>query len=157
MFSSKDQTWETSQELFDDLNRVFEFELDVCADNKSAKCEYYYSEEENGLIQDWKGICWMNPPYSRHQHKWVKKGIEEVDNGNCKQLVVLIPARVETVAWQDYIFKRAVAICFVRGRLKFNNCEAGAPFPSAICVFGEKITEEQKNVLEKYGKLFRKR
>lgn len=31
LFSSKDQTWETPQDLFDKLNEVFKFELDVCA------------------------------------------------------------------------------------------------------------------------------
>jgi hypothetical protein len=45
MFSSKDQTWETPQELFNDLNDIFKFDLDVCADEDSAKCKVYFNEE----------------------------------------------------------------------------------------------------------------
>lgn len=156
MFSSKDQTWETPQELFDDLNDIFKFDLDVCADEDSAKCKVYFNEEQDGLSQMWFGNCWMNPPYTREQAKWVKKAIEEVNAGNAETVVVLIPARTETVAWQKYIFAEAKAICFVNGRLKFSGCSNAAPFPSAIVLFGRYLTKDEKAKLSKYGKVIGK-
>ncbi len=56
---------ETPQDFFDKLNEEFHFELDVCATAENAKCKKYYSSEEDGLKQEWKGVCRMNPPYGR--------------------------------------------------------------------------------------------
>ena len=39
--------------------------MDVCATSENAKCKKYYGPEEDGLKQEWKGVCWMNPPYGR--------------------------------------------------------------------------------------------
>jgi len=75
-FSSGSNSWETPQGLFDKLNEEFHFELDVCATSEHAKCKKYYSPEEDGLKQEWKGICWMNPPYGREIRKWMKKAYE---------------------------------------------------------------------------------
>ena len=52
-FSMKSNEWETPQELYDELNEEFSFTLDPCATKESAKCDKYYTEEDNGLIQDW--------------------------------------------------------------------------------------------------------
>lgn len=53
LFSSKDQTWETPQDLFDKLNSVFNFEVDVCAVPETAKCNTYYTSKIDGLKQTW--------------------------------------------------------------------------------------------------------
>lgn len=44
MFSSKSDLWETPQDFFDELNREFHFNLDVCALPESAKCASYFRE-----------------------------------------------------------------------------------------------------------------
>ncbi len=74
-FSSRRNSWETPQDFFDKLNEEFHFELDVCATSENAKCKKYYSPEEDGLKQEWKGICWMNPPYGREIWKMDKEGV----------------------------------------------------------------------------------
>lgn len=43
MFSSKDMTRETPQDIFDKLNKEFNFTLDVCALPETAKCKDYYT------------------------------------------------------------------------------------------------------------------
>ena len=62
-FSSRRNHWET---------------LDVCATIENVKCEKYYRSEEDGLKQEWKGICWMNPPYGREIGKWIKKAFSSI-------------------------------------------------------------------------------
>ena len=79
MFSSKSDEWETPQKFFNELNKEFNFELDVCALPENAKCKQYYSPEQDGLKQEWKGVCWCNPPYGREIGKWVKKAYETVE------------------------------------------------------------------------------
>ncbi len=74
-FSSRRKSWETPQTLFDKLYEKFHFELDVCATTENAKCKKYYSPEDDGLKQEWKGACWMNPPYGREIWKMDKEGV----------------------------------------------------------------------------------
>lgn len=76
MYSSATDEWETPKELFNKLDAVYHFELDVCATKANAKCARYFTREQDALEQEWKGICWMNPPYGRQIGKWVKKAYE---------------------------------------------------------------------------------
>lgn len=56
MFSSKTDLWATPQDFFDNLNREFDFNLDVCALPENAKCKNYYTPEIDGLSQQWGGV-----------------------------------------------------------------------------------------------------
>lgn len=55
MFSSQTYNWATPQWLFDELDKVFSFTLDPCASAENAKCEKYYTREQDGLKQNWGG------------------------------------------------------------------------------------------------------
>lgn len=133
-FSSKSNEWTTPQHLFDELNREYHFTLDPCATHENAKCEKYFTEKENGLLQDWSDdVVFMNPPYGREIKKRIKKAYEESLDG--ATVVCLIPARTDTTYWHDYIFDEADDIRFLKGRLKFGDSKNSAPFPSAIVVY----------------------
>ena len=54
-FSSNSDEWETPQNLFDELNREFNFDLDVCATSDNHKCPVYFTKEDNGLSKNWGG------------------------------------------------------------------------------------------------------
>lgn len=130
MFSSKSDNWETPIEIFNELNKEFQFTLDVCADENNKKCDRYFTKEIDGLKQSWEGQrVWCNPPYGREVGKWVKKCSEE---GNV--CVMLIPARTDTKWFHEYIYGKA-EIRFLKGRLKFGGCKNAAPFPSMVVVF----------------------
>ena len=133
MFSSKDQTWETPIDFFNKVNEEFNFTIDVCATDKTAKCKVYYTPQIDSLKQNWEGVCWMNPPYGREISKWIEKAYKESLKG--ATVVCLIPSRTDTKYWHDYIFKYASEIRFIKGRLKFGNSENSAPFPSALIIF----------------------
>lgn len=131
LLSSNTCEWETPQLFFDALNAEHHFDVDVCATANNAKCERYYTKEQDGLSQQWKGVCWMNPPYGREIWKWMRKAYESSLYG--ATVVCLVPARTDTAWWHDYAMKGEVE--FVRGRLKFGGSKANAPFPSAIVTF----------------------
>lgn len=131
-YSSETDDWETPQDLFDQLNAEFGFDLDVCASEANAKCERYFSADADGLAQEWAGVCWMNPPYGGVIAKWVKKASDSAKAG--ATVVCLVPARVDTAWWWDYC--RFAEVRFLRGRLRFGGGDAGAPFPSAVVIFG---------------------
>ena len=135
MFSSSTGEWSTPQAFFDRLNwRFGPFDLDPCADADNTKCTKFFTEQEDGLAQDWGGYtAFVNPPYGRGIDKWIRKGYEESLKEDTR-VVMLIPARTDTKYWHKYIMK-AAEIHLVRGRLKFGDSTNSAPFPSAVVVF----------------------
>ena len=54
-FTSNSDEWETPQSLFDELDKEFHFDLDPCATTSTAKCEKYYTADDNGLAHSWGG------------------------------------------------------------------------------------------------------
>ena len=131
LFSSKTCEWETPAYLFEEYNYKYHFDLDICATNENAKCLRYFTKEQDGLRQEWRGVCWMNPPYGREIGKWVEKAYKSALKG--ATVVCLLPARTDTSWWHDYCMKGQIE--FIRGRVKFGNSKHGAPFPSAIVIF----------------------
>ena len=126
--------WTTPQDFFDKLNQEFEFTLDVASSKENHKCNKYFTEEENGLIQDWSNnVCFCNPPYGREIKKWVKKCYEEGKKENTI-VVMLIPARTDTSYFHDYIYNKS-EIRFIRGRLRFGDGKSPAPFPSMVVIY----------------------
>lgn len=124
--------WETPQDFFDHLNDEFHFNVDVCATSDNAKCNTYFTKENNGLSQSWRGVCWCNPPYGREIGKWVQKAYLSSRDGST--VVMLLPARTDTKWFHEYIYNQA-EIRFIKGRLKFGNSKNSAPFPSMVVVF----------------------
>ena len=129
LFSSKSEMWETPQWLFDMYNEIYHFTLDVCATAENAKCENYFTPEQDGLKQKWTGICWCNPPYGRGIDEWIRKAID-----SSALTVMLLPARTDTKWFHDLVLPNA-KIEFIRGRVKFGGSVNNAPFPSMIAIF----------------------
>ena len=140
MFSSKTDLWSTPNDFFDKLNDEFHFTLDPCSTHENAKCYKHFTEEENGLLQDWGNeVVFCNPPYGRQIKYWVKKAYEESQKDNTT-VVMLIPARTDTIYFHEYIYHKA-EIRFIKGRLKFGNAKNSAPFPSMVAIFEQKGNE----------------
>jgi site-specific DNA-methyltransferase (adenine-specific) len=134
MFSSKTDLWSTPQKFYDNLNKEFNFTLDPCSTNENYKCEKHFTIDDDGLKQDWQGYtAFCNPPYGRVLRGWVQKCYEESLKPNTK-VVMLIPARTDTIYFHKYIYNIAT-IRFLKGRLKFGKCKNSAPFPSMIVIF----------------------
>lgn len=130
LFSSNKEDWETPQDLFNELNKEFNFTVDVASSEKNYKCNRHYTEKENGLIQNWNNeIVWCNPPYGRKIGDWVEKASESKTT-----VVMLLPARTDTKWFHKYIYNKAETR-FIKGRLKFGNSVNSAPFPSMIVIF----------------------
>lgn len=162
-YSSASNTWDTPDEFYQKLNAVWNFTLDPAAMDETAKCKKYYTPETDGLAHSWADeIVWCNPPYGREISKWFKKFDEEFkENGTT--IVALPPARTDTQYFHKYVRDCATAICFVKGRLKFDNRnlpswtedgshkKAGAPFPSMIVVYDNNMNMEKYEVLNSIG------
>lgn len=145
MFSSDKNYWETPQALFDSLDEEFHFTLDAAASDGNHKCDRYFTEQDDGLKQDWGGqTVFCNPPYgNKETGEWTRKCWEESQKPDTT-VVMLIPARTDRKSFHQYILGQS-EIRFLEGRLKFEiNGEpvldkdgkpSPAPFPSMIVVW----------------------
>ena len=154
MFSNVNNAWCTPQDFFDKLNAEFDFTLDPCATEKSAKCKKFYTAIDDGLKQDWGGHnVFVNPPYGKRIGKWVEKCYEEGQKPNTK-VVLLIPSRTDTRYFHNYIYNKA-EIRFIKGRLTFWDMDGEkylkgdfksmtpAPFPSLLAIFSTPLTDKK--------------
>jgi len=137
--------WWTPRWIFHGLKT--DFALDVAAPEGGVPwipAARHFSEVDDGLIQDWWGFVWMNPPYSDLE-PWVKKCAKH-GNG-----LALLFARTDTAWWQKWVAGNASAVLFLRGRVNFyrkhNPTSNSAGAPSAIVAYGSRGRE----VLERCG------
>jgi phage N-6-adenine-methyltransferase len=105
----------------------------------TVKAAVYYTEENDGLSKEWRGNVWINPPYSQPEIVYfTDKLVEEVGKGNVTSAIILTHNSTDT-AWFQKLAQNAAAICFTRGRVKFEgaNGEVAAPvMGQAFCYFG---------------------
>ena len=150
LFSSASDEWETPQDLFDQIQKEFDLQIDLAATDANKKLwnSYLVDEGEDALTMDWHlereiGITrgWCNPPYSRGLcARFIAKAADERRKGFLT--VMLLPARTDTKAFHENIYnakrwrpRPGISIRLLPGRLKFSNSKNAAPFPSMIVVF----------------------
>lgn len=146
----KSDTWLTPPEILKDLG---EFDLDPCAAPRPPKsiarynlalpfeCGLKYRWQIGECYEPWNVRVWCNPPFNRYARpKWMEK---MADHGNG---IMLIPAATETKAFFDYVWSRADAVCFMRGRPHFLHADgtrskANCGCSIALVAYGAKNAE----------------
>ena len=88
---AKSDNYPTPMAFFQKMEKRYgPFDLDVCASPENAKCERFYTSEDDGLKQPWTGRCWCNPPCGKTIGLWVRKAWEASLGG--ATVVMLVPA-----------------------------------------------------------------
>jgi hypothetical protein len=132
--SGKDE-WLTPRFIVEALGP---FDLDPCSpiERPWSTAKKHYTLLDDGLSQQWDGRVWCNPPYGAETGKWLKK-MAKHNNG-----IALIFARTETKNFFDFVWDKAKAIMFLKGRLSFyhvNGIKAqnSAGAPSCLLAYGD--------------------
>ena len=139
MNPSETVEWATPKDLFDKLNAIHNFTLDVAASSSNALCDEWFGldhvneSRRDGLTAQWYGRVWCNPPYGRVIKDWVKKASEHDD-----LVVMLLPSRTDTKWFHELVLPYA-EVQFIKGRLKFGGSKLGAPFPSIIVTYSQPV------------------
>jgi len=150
---AKSQEWETPQKLFDRLDEVFHFEMDVACTEENCKCpDGLFSPDVSGLGENWYGRVFCNPPYGRICHPtsslsdWIHMAYYHVHRRKGADLaLLLIPSSTEMKAWRNYIWKYAKYLIPLYGRIKFEidgKSVGSSPKGSAIVVFSQEEIPE---------------
>lgn len=120
--------WATPWPFVKDLERQFgPFDLDPCAEHHTAKAERYYTADDDGLVLAWFGNVFVNPPYSK-PGPWCVRANQETSAGGARQVVMLLPAAVDT-RWFHHAVLPFARVQFILGRVRFWGWE-GTPIPS---------------------------
>jgi hypothetical protein len=132
--------WWTPRGIVESLGA---FDLDPCAGvGQRPLAKNVITLPDDGLLSDWRGRVWLNPPYGPHVGKWAEK-MAEHHNG-----ILLIFARVETRAWRT-IWTTADAILFPFRRITFEKPDGSSAksgtAPSAFCAYGLDNVEALRN------------
>lgn len=136
-------TWITPRPI---LDRLGPFDLDPCAAAVMPwpTATIMLTEKENGLRASWTAnnpLIWLNPPYGRQLGVWLGKLAAGATG------IALTFARTDTQAFHEYVWPRASAMVFLRGRITFCQTD-GQPAkkghnsggPSVLIAYGERGT-----------------
>jgi ParB family chromosome partitioning protein len=101
-----------------------------CAEaNEVVQASRFYTADDDGLSQPWKGRVFVNPPYAMPLvENFARKLVDEYEAGNVSAGVWLSNNATET-GWFQHLARYASAICFPRRRLAF--WQPGAETPAA--------------------------
>lgn len=122
-------------------------DTDPCttADNPIG-ARIHWTLAENGILQAWGGVVFVNPPYSRGElARWMaqctSRHRDAIVRNEPVDIIALIPSDLGSKAG-ELVASYCDALCFVRGRLAFGSpqgsMKCGAKQPSIIAYWGER-------------------
>ena len=135
MLQAVTDDWSTPKDLWNQANSFYDFELDAAASLSNHLCPIWFGldhpdeSRRDGLLGEWYGRTWVNPPYGRGIYDWVKKASIHDD-----LVVMLLPSRTDTKWFHEFVMPKA-NMQFIKGRLKFGAGINPAPFPSLLVIF----------------------
>ena len=142
----------TPWELFSLLGQ---FDTDPCTSKNRPfdTAKIHYTREEDGLAKEWKGVVWLNPPYSSSLLNAFVKRLSEHGSG-----MALLVNRIDNLLFQETIFPHAASMYVLRKRVKFISPDGQRKSPmfgSLLIAFGEECDRRLRDlaVEGKYIKL----
>lgn len=119
---SDTDAWATPQDIFDALDEIFGFTVDLAASKSNTKVpDNYYDKARDGLKADLTGeVVWCNPPYSKPE-PWVRKFCDEASAGT------LLLGSDTSTDWFHYGVKHSDLSFLVHRRIRFIHPDTGKP------------------------------
>jgi hypothetical protein len=115
---------------------------------KWIKAGQYFTAEDDGLEQEWKGRVFLNPPYHHGLlAKFIDKLLAEIAAGRTTSAILLVNSWTET-KWFYAAANACSSVCFTKGRIQFLQPNGNtvvemlgrAPSGSAFFYFGRNVT-----------------
>jgi len=151
--SSKENDWYTPPEYIESARKVLGIiNLDPATSvlaQETVKANIFYTESDNGLVQQWSGPVWMNPPYSMPE---IGNFVDKLLSEDIPDWIVLTNNSSDTT-WFHKLAEACSVMCFTKGRVGFLNSEGKKMATrQGQCFFYNGIKKEIFiNEFEKYG------
>jgi phage N-6-adenine-methyltransferase len=128
-WGSGDDQWHTPAKYVQAVRRVLGgIDVDPASNEvaqQTVRAKRYYTHENDGLLHQWHGKVFMNPPYTRRVvSRFVEKLIEEFEAGRTVEAILLAHAFTDT-HWFVAAARRCQSICLTNGRIHFTKPEDG--------------------------------
>jgi phage N-6-adenine-methyltransferase len=123
--------------------------------NQRVKAKTFYTQEDNGLLFDWCGNVWMNPPYAQ---PLITQFITKLVESNINQAIVLVNNATET-AWGQMLLRVSSAVCFHQGRIRFIDPQGNigqSPLQGQMICYIGIFPKTFANEFLKYGTILQK-
>lgn len=152
--SDESDGWYTPSWLLDDVRRMLgaiDCDPATCeAAQAVVQAKTWYTQHENGLLQQWAGRLYLNPPYSAPT-PWIKKALMHYQDGDVSAALILTNSYTETGWWQ-LLAEHGTMLMF-RGRLNFWHPAKTATqnrTGQTLCYLGQD-GEKFRLIFSKYG------
>lgn len=117
--------FETPDYIFEQLDRIFNFQTDVACNKDNSKCLSYFPNSLSDAAF-WVGRCFCNPPFSK-KAEFIKKADEQVKEGICPVCVMILPLNcMDTKVWHEVI-EGHYYYEILKGRIAFIDPETKKP------------------------------
>lgn len=117
--------------------------------NQVVRAERFYSFHENGLVQDWYGCVWLNPPYG-NWGEWAPKTLDEWRSGRIEAMCLLSTTRVITAQSFHVLVREADALFVANGRYRFWGPKAKEPDEGHVIFY---FGDEPERFIEAFSPL----
>jgi len=151
------EEWYTPSELIEAARAVMgSIDLDPAssvAAQQTVQAGQFFTLEDNGLLQDWHGTVWMNPPYTSGLiGKFTEKLAAHVVAGDVIEAIVLVNNATET-AWFQSLVSVCSALCFPASRVKFlaPDGEKGSPLQGQAILYAGEYPDKFQDAFKPFG------
>lgn len=131
---AKTVEWMTPPEIIRSLG---DFDLDPCSplNRPWDTAAHHFTQHDNGLLQEWFGRVWLNPPYGQQTGRWMAR---LADHGTGTAFIF---ARTETEFFFKSVWESATALLFLKGRVHFHlpngkRAKKNGGAPSVLIAYG---------------------
>ena len=130
--------WQTPDDLFIALDKQFDFDIDLCANENNTKCKAWVDDiekawKEDLLIQDYQ--YFMNPPYSRGNIGKCMKIACKLGYEHGITVVCLVRFDPSAKWFQRYVDNKATEVRMLDRRVKFKGAPSAYNFPCCVVVY----------------------
>lgn len=137
--------WLTPPDIIKDLGP---FDLDPCTPiDRPWDTATVHRTKKDLLFEHWpdQNFVWLNPPYSS-VGLWMAQLASHPGGG-----IALVFARTETAWFVNHVWKQAIAVAFLHGRVTFHTPDGqpgvfNAGAPSCLVAYGEKALNRFRNL-----------
>lgn len=124
----KNDCLQTPQWVYSELGHI---DLDPCAgfDTNIGKRNFRLEDNEDGLLKDWDGFVFCNPPFSQKE-EWINKMISHGDG------ILLLPER-GSAPWFGSLAEKAGSYFVMGKKINFVGGSSSNNLGSVLFLFGD--------------------